>query len=69
MAIHELQNKQLKMKPPQSNFEENEAEGDVLILGWAVAIGVVLLAAFAAGSAALYGDLSLPPGSGNSGIS
>lgn len=38
------------------------------ILGWAVAIGVVLLAAVAAASAPSYGDLGPSPESGDSGM-
>jgi len=55
------------MKLPRL-LAEDGAEGNVLILGWAVGIGVVGLAAFAAVNVPPYGDLGTSPGSGDSGI-
>ena len=56
------------MKLPRL-LAEDGAEGNVLILGWAVGIGVILLAAFAAVDVPPSSGLGPSPGSGDSGIS
>jgi len=58
-----------RRKPAPDPASDQNPQGTwKTILGWAVGIGVVLLAAFAAVSVPPYGDLGPSPGSGDSSI-
>ena len=58
----------LKKRAPDPVSDQKPKSTWKTILGWAVGMGVVLLAAFAAANVSPYGDLGPSPGSGDSGI-